>query len=261
VGRQEEAMLELSLGRNAVDYPMEDDWSRDSSTHMKLLQDQLELARQMMDQGTPQQAVQLLSAASIHHPENPMLLNQLAAAYNRSQRPDKALLLVDHILTREPGHVPALVTRAFTLQMLDRNDDALAAADLVIKTAPQIAEGHLARANALLALERDAESLAALEQASRLDPSNAEILLEIGDVLWRNLSRPQDARRRYEQARDANPAFIPAQVRLAEVHLALQNRTEAERAVNTLRRLAPTSPDLPILEQRLRTASSSPAPP
>jgi tetratricopeptide (TPR) repeat protein len=148
--------------------------------------------------------------------------------------------------------LPALVALSFSCSALDRYDEALGYADNSIALAPDTANPYVAKANVLLAMERDLDALQALQSALRCDPRNAEIQLEIGDVCWRNLQRPAQAMENYQAARRSNPALMPVYVRLADLHLQLNQPGEARAALETLRKLPHDARELAALENRLR---------
>lgn len=251
LGRVEDAEIELNLGRNAINFPMPDDWSKDASRHMKLLQDQNQLANDYCEEGQPLKAVEVLAKAWSYYPDNISLINQLAITLNRSQQPNKARLIVRRALEKDQNYVPALITAALIEGQLGQNEQALATAERAIALAPKLAQPHIAKANALLGLERDQEALAALEAARAADPQNSEIHLEIGDVLWRNLNRPREAKPQYEAARQLDAVSVRAHMRLAELHAQLGETGEAKKVLGRLRRIAPNHPALDAFERKL----------
>lgn len=252
LGRLDDAQLELSLGLNGADYPMPDAWSETAPQHMKLIQDQVEIANQYSLTGQAGQAVEVIAKALTFQPTNLALLNNLAIAYNRSGQPDKARSILLQVLRTDPRNLPALVALSFSCSALDRYDEALGYADKSIALAPDTANPYVAKANVLLAMERDLDALQALQSALRCDPRNAEIQLEIGDVCWRNLQRPAQAMENYQAARRSNPALMPVYVRLADLHLQLNQPGEARAALETLRKLPHDARELAALENRLR---------
>jgi len=252
LGRPDDAELVLQLGRNASDSPMLDEWSRTAYQHTKLLQDQIQMANEFWEEGHPEKAVEILAKAFVYQPDNLSLMNQLAIALNRSEQPHKARTILQRALQIDDHFVPALITLSLVQQKLNESAPALATAERAIALAPNIAQCHVAKANALLALEHDEEAIAALETARRIDPQNAEIPMQIADILWRNLNRPLEAKQHYEAARKLDPIFAPIYVRLADLNLQLGNASEARQAIAKLRRVAPNLPELSLLEERLR---------
>jgi tetratricopeptide (TPR) repeat protein len=141
---------------------------------------------------------------------------------------------------------------------MNRHDAALAAAERALALSPQTTQAHLAKANALLGMERDRDALAALEAATRSDPKNGEIHVEIGDVLWRNLQAPEPAFDHYRTATNLAPALAAAHVRIADYHLRRGDTNAAQPVLALLRRIAPKSPDLLVLDSRWRNQAAAP---
>ncbi|MEO8426358.1 MAG: tetratricopeptide repeat protein [Verrucomicrobiota bacterium] len=252
LGRLEDAQRELSLGVNATKYPMPDAWSATAQQHMKSLQDQFEMAAEYGEAGQPEKAVALLETALIYHPDNPNVMNNLAIAYNRAGQPQKARSLLLKVIQIDTNNLPAYIALAASCQELDLNAEALAHAERAVRLAPTIAQPHLAKASVLLAMAQDAEALAELRVALSCDPRNAEIEIEMGDVCLRNLDQPGEALKHYQQAIQLEPAFVGGHVRLAEVLIRLRDSPGARKAIEDLRKLAPTEPALVGLEARFR---------
>jgi tetratricopeptide (TPR) repeat protein len=252
LGRLEDAQRELSVGLNASKYPMPDAWSATAPQHMKSLQDQFEMAAEYGEAGQPEKAVAILETALVYHPDNPSVMNNLAIAYNRAGQPQKAHSLLLRVTQIDTNNLPAYIALAASCRELGLNAEALAYAERAIQLAPTIAQPHLARASVLLATGRDAEALAELGTALAYDPQNAQIEVEMGDVCWRNLDQPIEALKHYRQAVQLDPAFVGAHVRLAEVQIRLRDAPGAQKAMEDLRKLAPTEPALAALEDRIR---------
>lgn len=251
LGRVEAAEWEQQLGKNAEASPMPDAWSAAAIQHIRVLQDQVQLANECFETGEPGKAVEILERAFAYHPDNFSLMNQLAIALNRANQPQKARALLRQALDKNDRYVPALITLSLCLQMLNENEAALATAERAMTLAPDVPQSHIAKANALLALERDSDALGALQFARRLDPKNAEIPMQMGDILWRNLNRVIEAKERYEEARNLDPVLVPILVRLGDLYLHLGDLDQARACLARLRRLSPALPELRVLEERL----------
>lgn len=252
LGRRSDAEVELQLGRNAVDSPMPDTWGKTAAQHIRILQGQVQLANDYSEGGEPRKAVEILAKAFQFHPDDVGLMNQLAIALNRSDQPHKARMVLTGALEKNDRYVPAIITLSLCQQKLNENEAALATAERAISLAPKITQGYVAKANALLALERDEDAVKTLEVAAQLDPQNAELPTEMGDILWRNLNRVKEAQERYETACKLDPVLAPAFVRLADLSLQLGEIDRARTSIARLRRLSPKLPELALLEQRLR---------
>jgi tetratricopeptide (TPR) repeat protein len=261
LGLLPEAKMELTVGQDHVDSPMPDAWSKQIPRHMRLLQDQVQLAHDLEEAGEADQAVVLLAKAFTYHPEDIGLINNLAIALNRAGHPKKAQILLESALQRNDRYLPAHITLSFSCQASRQFDRALAAADRAIALSPQTAQAHIAKANALLGMERDEAALAELDEALRCDPKNAEIQMEMGDVCWRNLNMPEAALKHYVAATNLNPALAPAYVRLGDYYLSQRDAQRAEPVIQILQRLAPDRPETPLLRKRWEKLHAPELPP
>lgn len=251
VGRTNEARLALFMGTGSTRHPMPDPWSAEAPKHMKSLSDQLAQADELSAQGRPDLAVQLLAEAMTFHPNHAGLINQQAVALNRAGRPDRALGVLDALLRQDPNAIPPRITRSYTQVMLGRADVGLADAQFAADTSPQTAQAHLAVANALLAMDRDSEAVQALRDALRCEPGNAEIQLELGNVLWRNLGDKDAARTLFEQAIELNPALASAYENLGLLLLDSGNPEAARAVLKNLQSVAPGGTEVRTLRQAL----------
>src|SRR5262249_55647083 len=191
--------------------------------------------------GRPQQAVELLEAARMYHPNHLGLMNALAIAYNRAGQPDQAQVILQHVLRSNPDYLPGLITISYSCQAMGLHAEAMVHAERAISLSPKTAQGYIAKANALLALERDREALAALQSALQWDSGNAELHVEMGDICWRNLDLPLEALAHYQAATNLQPASVPACVRLADYYLQQRDANAVAPLLALLRRLAPRS--------------------
>lgn len=251
LNRMEDSERELNLGLHAVTYPMPDRWSEAAPQHMKLLQDQFEIANEHAAAGQPEKAIELLETARVFHPTNVSLLNNLAVAYLYASQPDKARSLAEFVQQIDTNNLSAAMTISASCLAAGENERALAHAVRVIALEPKAPQGYVAQANALLALEQPAEAVAALKQAAQFDPRNAQLRLELGDLAWRNLQDTPEALRAYEDALSVNPAFWPAHLRIAELHMHAGELDQARAAVGKARKIVPTEPAVAAVEQRL----------
>jgi tetratricopeptide (TPR) repeat protein len=257
LGRIEEAKLELLLGLDHVSYPMPDEWSILVPQHMKLLQDQFEIANEMASHGKATDAVLLLERAIAYHPENLGLFNNLAIALNRSGEPKKARSVAQHALKLNEQYLPAWITVSLSALALGQNEAALAAANKAIALSPGTVQAHLAKADVLLGMEQDQAALSELQTAFQCDSKNADVQVELGDVCWRNLAAPEEALKHYQTATNLNPALIRAYLHLADLHLEGGDTNAARSALRMAARLAPANPELPALVERLHLSSEA----
>jgi len=248
VGRIDDAQLELSLGSDAINYPMADDWFRLAPQHMMLLQDQIDAANEYSANGQADRAVGLLETALRFQPTHLGLMNHLAIAYTQAGHPEKARLLLLEIIGKDPRNLPANIALSYACVALGSNDEASVRAQRAIELGPNVTQAHLAMANVLLAMERDAEALESLKNASRCDPANSGVYIELGDVIWRNLRRPEEALEQYRKAISLSPTSSQALGRLAELLLDRGGTNEAATTIESLRKLPDGAAEIKRLE-------------
>ena len=251
VGRTNEARIAIAAGAGEARQPMPDPWGDTAPNHVRALPDLLLQADRLSDAGRPDLAVRLLRQALPFHPVHAGLLNQYAVALNRSGQPALALPILDQLLRQNSHAVAPRITRVYSHDLLGQASAGLEDAHEAIRQAPQMAQAHLALADALLASEQDREAVAALEQALKCDPGNAEIHVELGQILWRNLGNPAAALSQFEVAIELNPALTQAYALLANLQIEFGNLDAARRAAAILRQLSPDSRERIELERRI----------
>lgn len=252
LGRSEEAQRELALGLNASHYPMPDPWSEQARQHMRLPFDLIEMAQGHLRSGAPAQAVHILEKAVLFHPDNPGMLVTLANACTLAGEPEKARPLLDRLLQADPSSAPAYVALSGCDLAVGEVERALSNANRAISVGSTQPEPYLAKANALLNLNRDPEAVTALEMAHRCDSNNAQILLDLGDVRLRNLGQVTEALADYRKAAAADPLFVPAHLRVAEISMQLGDRASAMASLEAARKLAPKDLSIARVLERLK---------
>lgn len=237
LGRTNEASWHRSMAQGVAGTPMPDDWSRQAVSHMKALSDQFEIAEDMAASGNPMGGVELLREALRFHPDDAAVLNQLAIACNRAGHPEQALAVLGPLLSKQPDFLAGWITRSFSEAQAERFSDALASANRALALSTNVAQPYLARANALLGMERDQDAVFTFLEAARIDPRNAQILLELVDVLWRNLSRGPEALGYARKAFELNPSLPEVHARLIPLETQFGDPTAAQRSREWLNRL------------------------
>lgn len=252
LGRTNEAARELRLGLDAQHYPMPDAWSVQAPQHMKLIQDQIDMAREYTEAGKADRAIQILSEALSYSPTNLSLLSNLGIALNQAGQPQQAKSVLLKALNLDPRYLPVQIALSVACLALDQKQEALDHANRAVESGSNSAFPHVCKANVLLALERDADAVAELEAALRCDPGNPQLSVELGDICLRNLNRLDEALKHYRRANEQAPTSVPVLLRLAEVQFALGQTNQARAVLDQARQLAPGEPSLKALEDRLR---------
>lgn len=251
LGLTNEASISVALGSSDSRQPMPDSWAAEAPRHMRLLADLIGQAEQLSTEGQHQQAVEILRSALPFHAKNPVLLNQMAIVLDRAGTPSEALAWANRAAGIDPGLVAVRVTRALVQSHLGQFPAALADVGEALRLAPCLTQAHLAEAEIWLAQDRDLEAISALKRAIACDPKNAEIEVELGDVLWRNLGEKEEAERHYQQALSLNPALLRAHVQLGKLQKNLGRNEEARETCARLKQFAPQSPELADLVSAL----------
>jgi tetratricopeptide (TPR) repeat protein len=227
LGKTNDAAIELALGKDHPEYPMPDEWNSQASAYMKTTADQIEIARNLEMAGRADEAVNMLGEALTFQPKSLTLMNNLAVAYIAAGRPGLSVPILEHAMALDTNFVAATITLSQAYHLLGRTNEALACAEHAIAALPQAIEGHLAKANVLLDMEDDRGAVEAIERARSLDPQNADLHLELGDLYWRNLAETNRALSHYEQAIQLNPVLPVAYQKFAEF---LESIGEVSRA-------------------------------
>lgn len=251
LGHQEAAERELSLGQNALHYPLPDDWLETVTLHWKSLADQFSLARDYLIGRQPEKAVDLLTETLRWHPHDVATLINLATACRAAQQTERSRELIQQVLALSPDHLEALILEAQAALDAGEMSQAERLVERAIRTSPKAPQAYLARANVFLAQEKAEEALAQYRLAQQLDPRNAAIRLDVGDVLLRLLHQPEAARAEFLAAVQLDRSLVAGYVRLADVQLRLNQAEEARRSIAEIRMLAPGDRIIPVLEERL----------
>ena len=162
-------------------------------------------------------------------------------ALNQAGQADKALAVLDRLITKDPKVIAPWITRSYTQVLLGHHQQGLADARSALSLATNSSHAHIAAANAWLAMDRDAEAVAAVREAMRCDPRNPDIPLELGNILWRNLNDTNGALAQVERAIEIDPGQPRALAMLGFLSLESGNTNRALAAVEQLGRLAPQS--------------------
>jgi tetratricopeptide (TPR) repeat protein len=255
-GQVEDARRELAIGQGAIHLPMPDPWSAQAHEHMKRLPDIFQMTSDYAANGQAELAAKLLEETRTYHPNNVTLRLRLAEAWAHSGRAQEARDLLTDLLDRDPGNPSTLVGLSFAYAQLNQFDEALMRADQAAKLASQEVEPLLARANALVGQGKDVEALEALRQAAAVDPQNARVQLESGDLCWRNLNRTNDALQHYRKASSLDPGFAAAFARITELSLEVKDLPAARSAFDELKQIVPDDPALPELAAALAAAAT-----
>ena len=164
---------------------------------------------------------------------------QRALALYEDGKPHEAESLCDAVLVLDPDNADAWQIAG--LARLDRglNGAARDAFEKSIALAPDLAGNHVNLATALLRLGKPKQALRSLEHALDLQNDLPEAHYNLGNTLLA-LGRPVDAERAFERAIALRPDYAEALNNLGQV---LRDRGDAERATRNFHAALDASPD------------------
>ncbi|MGE3308865.1 MAG: tetratricopeptide repeat protein [Limisphaerales bacterium] len=251
-GRPSEAAAARAAGRSQTVGPMPDAWSPRALAHMRLLPDQFEKADALIAAGRFPDAIGLLREALRFHPTNVSVVVRLARALTASGGWDEAGHLLESARLGKPDEPGLLVASSEAAAAGGRVAEALELARRVVELTPRWAEAHVAEANARLAAGEDGAAVEALECAHRHAPTEVGLLLQIGDIEWRNLGQREKAWERFHEAYALDPIHPGTLERMTELAIERGALEEAEKLLSELGRLRVDGAAWTELEAALR---------
>ena len=142
--------------------------------------DPVEHAHQLMQQGKPAEAQQVVEDALASRPDDPELWFSKGVAQRAQGDPAGATASWEQALSLHPELVAARHGLAALMLEAGDHEGAVAAYVELLQIEPDFEDAHYNLALALLALDRTDEARGALENAHRLDPQDADVALELG---------------------------------------------------------------------------------
>jgi arylsulfatase A-like enzyme/tetratricopeptide (TPR) repeat protein len=179
--------------------------------------------------GHEQKALEAFSRARSLAPDSSDVQTYLALHYAKGSDWKKALPLLEGVIAREPGRLPALDALALLREKEGRVADALRLRETIFtKRSPSIAEllhqGRLAMASG-----ETAAAIAAFERARALEPATFKNDLELG-VLYLAARRFDEARQALDRVPASHPEYAMALFKRAQVSVLL-HEPDAERRI------------------------------
>jgi len=179
--------------------------------------------------GRPEQAAAILENVIRKYPEeDPVLLRELALAFRRSRRVDRAIALYERVLQRFPPIAEDRFGLGVCWHLKGEEERALRAYEEAVRLDPQheaawvnLGQGHLARRR----LDKARE---AFLRVVRLDPKSVDGLSGLAAVAFAQRD-VKTAAARLREALAVAPDHPATLASLARVELALGNREEARR--------------------------------
>ena len=193
-------------------------------------------------------AATLMERLYAKHPRNVTVMNNLAVAYQKLQRPDDALRILGKALEVDATAFATHINLADVYLKIRDPAAALEAADAAVAHGPQVAQAHFVRGRVLMRLKRLAEAREALETSVHLDSSNSLVSRLLAELCMR-LKDDAGAFPHIERVVRLSPEDLLAWVNLCIVAMRLERPDVAERALEAARRLSPKHPRVQTIEK------------
>jgi tetratricopeptide (TPR) repeat protein len=212
------------------------------------------LGTALEQQGLHEEALKAFDKAVQIRPHDAELWTRLANVLVLLQRPDHAILSLEHALKLNPRYWYAANNCAVLLLQSKRFEEALVKLNLCDELQPDHATTLNGRGMALHNLNRFEEALSDNRQAQALDPTNADICNDIGAALQK-LSRDEEALEWFDRALDLRPNCVAALNNKASTLSGIQRFDEAVMVYRDMKRIDPENaePDWNVALIELRT--------
>lgn len=181
-------------------------------------------------------AVEAAERALKLDPRNIEAMNVLATFHGRKGQFDKALAYADKVVTLQPGDPIAWNSKGYAQLKLGKPDLAVKAFDTAIRLQPEFATSWINLGEARLRQGQMAQAIQALQKAIVLAPRAMDARLFLAEAYVSTL-QPGAAREHLNLAAQVLPNNPLVWQRLVEMHLALGEKAEAQRALERLGRL------------------------
>jgi tetratricopeptide (TPR) repeat protein len=263
LGRTDEAETARLRGHGAAP-DFRDPWQIEVARLERGFGAQLNQAKALLAFGKADESIALLTKLHERRPDDPMVLNNLAAAYRAVGRFDESRSALDEALQLQPSFVHAHFGLALTtwteaqsrsrpLVVDQKAADALAHLDTTLELNASYAPAYALRGDILATLEQHEEAAAAFAHAHRMQPQHASWLhqaaqqhMAIKD--WSEAAALLETVTR--QAPTLAEAWSDYSIALAQ----LGQRDEAQRALAKARELAPAAGHVAAAQQIVESA-------
>jgi Tfp pilus assembly protein PilF len=166
-------------------------------------------AQRLYTEGRLREAAQLFDQLHRRFPAQPMPLYMLGLVAGRQGRHHDALHLLAHAVTIAPDHPAIQADYANALRLTGRADKALPVLELILSRDPGFAPALERRAYIRWSEKRFEEALADFRQALARDPRRPDMLFNIGTLLD-ELRRTEEALAAYDRAVALDPHHVDA---------------------------------------------------
>jgi tetratricopeptide (TPR) repeat protein len=176
----------------------------------------------------------------------------LSRAHLGKQEHEEALKQAEAGLAHDPEREWLHRLRCHALRLQGRLPEALEAADTCVRLLPGAAESHAARGKVLAGLKRRKDAQAAYEKALELDPDDADLHRELGDLYLEKEPAKAEACYRRSLAIDAGDA-----VTLNNLGAALNRQKRADEAALAFKSAILLDPTLKVAKRNAHATINS----
>lgn len=220
LGREDDAQRYAAMGREATPLAWRDERREALAHHVRGYSGTLAQGQSRIAEGRARAALDLLEPLLEEHPQDAVLLNNLAAAYGMMDDPQAVLDTLQPAIDAHPENHLLHYNIAAALADLGRTDDALRHVRRALALQPGFLQAREEEVALLVNIERYDEALAVIEAAADEGRQTAAILVSAGLIegargLW------QAAVGRLQEAIDLDPSHAQAHLYLAHAHIEL----------------------------------------
>lgn len=184
----------------------------------KALIAEVDRANELVAQGKPAEAVEILAEAARLNPENDDIHYNLGLALTREGKTEEAIKQYEEALRIFPDYVEAHNNLGNLLLRAKRTEEAIAHFERAVKIMPDYASAHNNLGTALQKTGRTNEAFEHFQQAAKINPDYWEAHFNVGTSCLQQ-GRLSEARTEFETVLRLKPDFQPAKSLLAKIQV------------------------------------------
>ena len=229
LGRGQEADTAAAQSAEAAALEWPDAERRAVADQVRGFSGRLSQAEELIDQGRPTAALAILEPLRAAHPDDRVLLNNLAVAYGRAGRQDAALAVLGHGLDMHSEYHVFHFNIASAYEERGDAQSALRHLDQAIAAQPSFLPAHEEKIALLVAKRRYDDAMAAIDGAERLGALSPATLFYAGVIAGAD-ERWAAAAERFEQVLRRDAAYPKAHLYLGRALAEAKRFDEAHTA-------------------------------
>ncbi len=250
LGQTEAAKQAWGRAQESLPLVWPDARSREKKQYEASLSARLGRARELIQNGEPEQALAIAEPLRDHHPGHQGLLGTLGEAYRLAGRPERALAVLQHGANAHPSHYPFHLSIAEHHIQAGDGDRAMAHLERAIELNPAVSWAHAQRGLLLLELGSTQDALEAFESSLRYDPNNAMVNYYAG-MVQASRSRWRQAITLFRVSVRTDPEFTLGFIALCQSLTELGRFKEAEAELDRADRLGTHQQELRAAREML----------